>query len=136
MKVDIRREIEFNTSRSSGPGGQKVNKTETMVEGRWNPQFSTVIRLQLKERLIAGLRGKLSTAGYLIVKSQTYRSQLQNKEDVIRKINNLVSQALTVRKKRIPTHPSGKSVEKRLENKKRISFVKAQRRKPRAESQH
>ena len=129
MKIDITREILFQTARSGGKGGQNVNKVETMVEGRWHVNVSQLVTEEQKQMITEKLVNKITDEGYLLVKSQTERSQLGNKQEVIKKMNQLVSVALTKQKKRRATKPTAASKEKRIESKKLNTFTKDLRKK-------
>jgi len=120
----ISNELEFATSRSSGPGGQNVNKVNTKVTLRWNIQNSSVLTVEEKELLQQKLASRLTTDGTLLIISQDKRSQLQNKEEALLKLENLLKQAFMKKKKRKPSKPSKSSVQNRLDKKKKHSDKK------------
>src|SRR5450759_647807 len=120
--INVLKEIKFKTARSGGSGGQNVNKVETMVEGYFNVQASRLLSLEQKDRIRIKLANKITDEGYLLVKSQTERSQLGNKQEVISKMNRLLAAALTKHKVRRPTKPTKASKEKRLDSKKQTTF--------------
>ena len=127
--INVLKEIKFKTARSGGSGGQNVNKVETMVEGYFNVQASNLFSAEEKEVIIIKLANKITDKGFLLVKSQTERSQLGNKEQVIKKINTLINQALIKPKKRKPSKPTKAAKEKRIESKKKKAEIKQDRKK-------
>ena len=128
-KEKLVKEFVFSASRSSGPGGQNVNKVNTRVELRFNVKASEVFSELEKYRIKEKLANRINVAGELVLASETERTQLGNKEKVSDKCFTLIEKALTRRKKRIKTKPTLSSKRKRLKNKK-IKGTKKQLRKP------
>jgi ribosome-associated protein len=122
-------ELEFSTSRSSGPGGQNVNKVSTKVIIRWNLLNSALITDEQKMLLLNKLSSQLTREGELIINSQESRSQLQNKELALEKLDALLRKALTKPKARKATNPTKSSKVKRVDNKKRHAEKKQWRKK-------
>jgi len=121
-------EITFQTSRSSGPGGQNVNKVESRVELRWHLLDSQVLTPLQKQLILEKLAGQLTSEGYLLVVAQDDRSQLRNKEIALARFYELLQKSLRRPKPRRATRPSAGAVRKRLEGKKIQSQKKANRR--------
>jgi ribosome-associated protein len=124
------KEIVLTASRSSGPGGQHVNKVNTRVELRFNVEDTSLLSEDDKTMLIQKIGNKINSHGELIIVSEKYRSQLKNKELVIKKFFELLEIALTPPKKRIPVKLSEAKKKKRLEDKKKRSDKKERRKPP------
>jgi len=126
----LEKEVQFNTSRSGGPGGQHANKVETSVELRFDVSNSYSLNRQEKRRLLKKLRNKITKEGKLIITAENSRSQAHNKEEALEKFFTMVEEALKVPKKRKPTKPSKAAKEKRLKEKKKHGEKKSYRKPP------
>ena len=112
------KELKFRTSRSSGPGGQHVNKTESRVELIWNLKLTRCLDPETRSLLAARMKHRLTDEGLLILASGKFRSQARNREEVQERFLKLVSANLKADKPRHPTKPTRASIEKRIKNKK------------------
>ena len=117
-------EISEQFSRSGGKGGQNVNKLSTKAEVRWNVDESKAFNNEEKEKIKGILSNRINKKRELVIVSQEERSQLQNRERAIERLNNLVKSALIPKKKRKATKPTRISKERRLEEKRRLSEKK------------
>ena len=127
-------EFEWDYSRSGGPGGQNVNKVNSKVQRRWNPETSPSLPPAVRTRLLNLVRSKLTTEGELLVVSQESRDQGRNLQICLDKIRALVLSVATPPKTRRPTKPTLGSKLKRVEDKGKRSETKKLRRKPEHEN--
>lgn len=123
-------ELSFRTSRSSGAGGQHVNKTETKVECLFDVMASCGLNEVEKGLIFEKLAPRINDEGILAITSQKERSQLSNKEHTIDRLQALLAKALAPTIKRVKTKPTAGSVEERLQEKKKLSEKKELRRRP------
>jgi ribosome-associated protein len=126
----LENELTFTTSRSSGPGGQNVNKVNSKVTLKFDVRASDILNEEDKDVLLKKLKSKITIDGVLILSSQDKRTQLQNKEDVIKKLETLLNKAFEKKKKRKATKPSKSAVQERLNKKKQHADKKKWRQKP------
>ena len=120
-------ELAYRTSRSSGPGGQNVNKVETRVTVLFDIGQSAVLDNEQKARLRERLASRVNKEGILRVVSQKHRTQAANREAARDKLAQLIAQALAKRRKRTKTRPSRAAKRRRLEDKRRRSRLKQRR---------
>jgi ribosome-associated protein len=117
-------EISFEFIRSSGPGGQNVNKVATAVQLRFNVRTSQSLAPEVRDRLIALAGKRIAQSGELIIEAKRFRSQQQNREDALNRLYQFVEKASVRPKSRRDTRPTKASKQRRLETKKRRSESK------------
>ena len=127
---ELIKELKFKAVKSSGAGGQHVNKVSTKVELIFDLQNSSEFSKEEKELLLQKLKNKLTKENSLLLSCDESRSQHKNKELVIQRFLKLIENSLKVPKKRKVTKPSKSSIEKRIDKKKKQAYKKAFRRKP------
>lgn len=126
-KQQIEKELNFLTSRSSGSGGQHVNKTETKVEARFEVDASDALTPSEKRKVHRELSNRISKEGILAVSSDSRRSQVLNRGAAVKKLLRLIKKALRARKRRKGPRSLKANPKKRLDNKRRQSEKKALR---------
>jgi ribosome-associated protein len=126
-------ELSFKAIRSSGPGGQHVNKTASKVEVSFNLETSEALSEIEKERLRTKLSTKISSEGIIMLQCGETRSQHRNKAIVIERLVELLQKNLKVAKPRKKTKPSKGAIERRLKSKKENAFKKSNRKPPKIE---
>jgi ribosome-associated protein len=124
------KELSFKAVRSSGAGGQHVNKVSSKIELIFDLQNSQEFNEAEKELLYKNLKTKLSKENLLILKCDESRSQHKNKEIVIKRFLEIITRAIVIPKKRKPSKPTKSSIQKRLDKKKKQAYKKAYRKKP------
>jgi ribosome-associated protein len=127
---NIIKELKFKAIRSSGAGGQHVNKVSSKIELIFNLHNSDSLTSEEKELLLKKLKSKLTNDSVLLMQCDESRSQHKNKEIIIKRFIELIINGLKVPKKRKATKPSKSSIKKRLDKKKKHAYKKAFRRKP------
>ena len=123
-------ELTFSTSRSSGPGGQNVNKVNSKVTLQFNVRSSAILTPEEKETILEKLSTRLTREGVLIITAQDKRSQIQNKESAIAKFEKILSKAFERKKPRKATKPSKSAVQERITKKKKQGEKKKWRQRP------
>jgi ribosome-associated protein len=126
----LNKELAFSASRSSGPGGQNVNKVNSKITLMFEVVRSEILTEEEKDVIVRKLASHLTKEGVLILTAQDKRSQLENKEAAIQKLDKLLVKAFAKRKIRKATKPSKTAVQKRITNKKQHSQKKQWRQKP------
>lgn len=128
-KHQIEKEVDFSYSRSSGPGGQKVNKTETRVELFWDVQDSELFTSQQKTRISEKLNNRMNSEGQIQFYSDQFRTRPANQKACLQNLFDALEKALTRPKPRKKTKPSRSAIEKRIKEKKKQSDKKKMRQK-------
>lgn len=126
-------ELEFSFARSSGSGGQHVNTSSTKVELRWDVAHSAALTPEQRELVRSRLGNRMTADGVLILQSSEHRSQTRNRDAAVKRLQNLVADALQVRASRRPTKPTRAARRRRLDAKRRRSETKSLRQRPSAE---
>ncbi len=128
--IELIKELHFKATRSSGAGGQHVNKVSSKIELFFDLENSAQFSEEEKSLLLKNLATRLTKENILILTCDESRSQHKNKEIAIQRFLAIITQGLIIPKKRKPTKPSKASVRRKAENKKKISVKKALRKKP------
>lgn len=126
----LEKELVFTTSRSDGPGGQNVNKVNSKVTIRFDVPQSQLLTEDEKSLVTKRLGSRLTKEGVLILTAQESRSQLQNKEAVMLKLEKTLAKAFEKKKVRKTTKPSKGAVQERINKKKQVSEKKKWRQRP------
>ena len=121
-------ELQFRFVRSSGPGGQNVNKVATSAELRFNVKANRSLPDEVKHRLFGLAGGKINRQGVLIISAQRFRTQERNRADAIERLVKLLQRAAVRPPKRIATKPTKASKQRRLQGKRQVSEKKRLRR--------
>ena len=126
-------ELHFQFSRSGGPGGQHVNRSETQVELTFDVLNSPSLNEAQRLRILSALKSYIDNRGILHLSAQTTRSQHRNRAEVVERFRRLLQHALHVPKRRVPTRPPPKVKEQRLAEKRHKGIIKEGRTRRRPE---
>ncbi len=124
-------ELDIRAAKSSGPGGQSVNTTDSAVELRWYPESSRAFTPDEKRRIASRLGNRITKDGCLIVRASEHKSQHRNRQEARDRLGSWLSDAITVQKRRRRTRPSRASRRRRVDNKRHRGEVKRLRKNPR-----
>jgi ribosome-associated protein len=124
------REIRFEFVRATGPGGQKVNKTSSAVQLRFDVLDSPSLPEEVRSRLVVLAGRRMSEEGILVIEAKRFRSQDRNRQDAVDRLCSLIRQAARKPRRRRSTRPSSAARDRRLQEKKRRSALKKQRGRP------
>ena len=125
MKIQVPpAEMEFSYARSSGPGGQNVNKTESKVVLRWNLFAATWVPDAVKARFADSFGNRITTDGDIVIHSDESRERLKNERACIEKLTAMIQSVWRAPKKRVATKPTKSSQRRRMDNKRQRSDVK------------
>ena len=122
----LKTEVQTSAIRSSGPGGQNVNKVSSGIHLRFNLNESSIPRY-LKEKILNSADRRISKEGVLIIKAQRFRTKEKNSKDAFDRLLKLIDQHLLITKERKPRQPSGRQIQKRLDDKALNSRKKSMR---------
>ena len=126
-------EVRFETSTSSGPGGQHVNRSQTRVTLLFEVEASTSLSERQKRRILARLSSRVDRGGRLRVRCGRHRSQAANREETLRRFADLLRAALRRQRPRVATQPSAAERKRRIEQKRKRARLKERRRRPGAD---
>jgi ribosome-associated protein len=129
LKIPLR-EFRFSFARSSGPGGQNINKVSTKATLRWPVVASRSLPDAVRQRFLAKHRRRVTAEGEVVITSQRFRDAGRNVADCLEKLRQMLAEAAVTPKTRKPTKPTRTSVRRRLDRKRKHSRKKQLRRKP------
>lgn len=129
-KRDFSNELQYEASKSSGPGGQNVNKVNSKITLRFDILSSDILDEAEKKKLFKKAKNKINNEGEVVIQADNNRSQLKNKEEAVNRFYQILKEVFKQKKKRKPTKPTKASKEKRIKAKKAHSEKKKLRQKP------